>query len=152
MANSVCQVFLTETPLLIPVETARAETGATVDFWGIVREMEGDARIIGIDYEAHREMAQHQLERVAEQAREKFQLTRVAIWHRIGFVPVGEASLLVRVGGRHRAAAFRASASVVDELKKCAPIWKHPVFKEGAPPKEDVPRAKDQPGMMASSA
>jgi molybdopterin synthase catalytic subunit len=114
--------------------------------------MEGDARIIGIDYEAHHEMAQHQLELVAEQAREKFQLTQVAIWHRLGFVPVGEASLLVRVGSRHRPAAFGASASVVDELKKRAPIWKHPVFVEGVPPKEDVSRAKEEPGMMASSA
>lgn len=140
MANSVCQVLLTEEPLLIPVESAPSETGAIVDFWGVVREMEEGAKITGIDYEAHREMAQHQLELVAEQAREKFQLTQIAIWHRIGFVPEGEPSLFVRVGSRHRAAAFRASASVVDELKKRAPIWKHPVFKKGVSPRATAPR------------
>jgi len=123
-----------------------------IDFWGVVRETEAGAKITGIDYEAHREMAQHQLERVAEQAREKFQLTQIIIRHRIGFVPVGEPSLLVRVGSPHRAAAFRASASVVDELKKSVPIWKHPVFKEGAPAWADTTRAKAGPAVIPSSA
>ncbi len=152
MANSVCQVLLTAAPLLVPAESAPSETGAIVDFWGVVRETEEGAEITGIDYEAHREMARHQLELVAEQAREKFQLTQIVIRHRIGFVPVGEPSLLVRVGSRHRAAAFQASASVVEELKKRAPIWKHPVFKQGAPRRADAPRAAQAPDMIPSSA
>jgi molybdopterin synthase catalytic subunit len=141
MANSVCQVLLTAAPLVVPAGSISSEMGAIVDFWGVVRETEEGAKITGIDYEAHREMAQYQLELVAEQAVEKFQLTQIAIQHRLGFVPVGEPSLLVRVGSRHRAAAFQASASVVEELKKRAPIWKHPVFTQGAPQKPDAPRA-----------
>ena len=151
MANSVCQVLLTEEPLLLPAEDAPSETGAMVDFWGVVRETEGKAEITGINYEAHREMAQHQLELLAEQARERFQLTQITISHRLGFVPVGESSLLVRVGSRHRAAAFQASASVVDELKKRAPIWKHPVFKEGTPRTVNI-RSTEKRGVLRSSA
>jgi molybdopterin synthase catalytic subunit len=45
---------------------------------------------------------------------------------------VGEASLLVRVCSRHRAEAFRACSSIVDELKKRVPIWKHPRFAPAA--------------------
>ena len=38
----------------------------------------------------------------------------------------------VRVCSRHRAAAFEASAWIVEELKKRAPIWKHVRFSSGA--------------------
>ena len=62
----------------------------------------------------------------------------------------GEASLFVRVGSRHRAAAFQASVSVVDELKKRAPIWKHPVFLEGPPGK--MIRAKEGRSAIQSLA
>jgi molybdopterin synthase catalytic subunit len=130
MGNSVCEVSLTEAPLLLAAQSAPAETGATVDFWGVVRESENGRRISGITYEAHRAMAEHQLRLVAERTDAIFELTLIAIRHRIGFVPAGEASLLVRIGSRHRAEAFRASSSVVDELKKRAPIWKHPIFDE----------------------
>jgi molybdopterin synthase catalytic subunit len=145
MAKSVCEVLLTEAPLIVPVESAPTETGAVIDLWGIVRETEDGRKIAGIDYEVHRAMAQHQMQLVAEQACDKFQVTQIAIRHRVGFVPVGEPSLLVRVGSQHRAEAFRASAFVVDDLKKRAPIWKHPVFKDsmGATPNDRL--AKEQP-------
>jgi molybdopterin synthase catalytic subunit len=145
MAKSVCEVLLTEAPLLVPVESAPAETGAVIDFWGIVRETEDGRKIAGIDYEVHRVMAQHQLRLVAEQACDKFQLTQVSIQHRIGFVPAGEASLLVRVGSQHRAQAFSASVFMVDDLKKRAPIWKHPVFKDSTGAMPNDRRAKEQP-------
>ena len=132
MGNSVCEVSLTEAPLLLTALSAPAETGAIVDFWGVVRKTEDGGRISGITYEAHRPMAEHQLRLVAQRADAAFELTLVTIHHRIGFVPAGEASLLVRIGSRHRAEAFRASAAVVDELKKSAPIWKHPVFEDAA--------------------
>ena len=119
---------MTEAPLVLVEQSAPAETGAIVDFWGVVREGESGRKISGIVYEAHPAMAEHPLRLVAERADAVFDLMLITIHHRIGFVPVGEASLLVRIGSRHRAEAFRASASVVDELKKSVPIWKHPQF------------------------
>lgn len=127
MATTVCDVRLTEAPLALPPETPPAETGAVVDFWGVVRITEGEAQITGIRYEAHRAMAEHHLRAVADECLAAFELKQLLVHHRVGFVPVGEASLVVRVGSRHREQAFRASASIVDELKKRVPIWKHPV-------------------------
>jgi molybdopterin synthase catalytic subunit len=128
MANILCEVWLTEAPLLAR-DTAVAGAGAIVDFWGVVRRLEDGREIQGIEYEAHREMAEHQLKRIAEQAREGFQLQLLIIYHRIGFVAVGEASLLVRVASLHRAEAFRASQWLINELKVKVPIWKQPRFK-----------------------
>src|SRR5207247_3082724 len=128
MANIPCEVWLTEAPLMVR-ENDVAGAGAVVDFWGVVRPIEGGREIEGIDYEAHREMAEHQLKRIAEQAAERFELKLVIVHHRIGFIAVGEASLFLQVASPHRSEGFRASQWIVDELKKKVPIWKRPRFK-----------------------
>ncbi len=126
MPNLVCEVLLSDLALSSPAEQSPSETGALVDFWGVVRGMEDGAAIGGIHYEAHRVMAEHQLRGLAAEAATMFTLREIRIRHRLGFVPTGEASLFVRVGTQHRAEAFRAAGWVVEELKKRAPIWKHP--------------------------
>ena len=129
MANPVCEVLLTEALLKAPENDGDLAAGAAVDFWGVVRGVENGREIEGIDYEAHQEMAEHQLKKIAEQAAMEFELRSVIIHHRIGFVAVGEPSLFIRVCSRHRQAAFEGSRWIVDELKKKVPIWKCPRFK-----------------------
>jgi molybdopterin synthase catalytic subunit len=130
MANFVYEVLLTEAPLEPPPHNHHGDAGATVDSWGVVRGREDGREIEGIDYEAHREMAEHQLKRIAERAVEKFRLQVVIIHHRIGFIAVGEPSLFLRVASPHREEAFRASQWIVTELKKKVPIWKRPQFRQ----------------------
>jgi len=137
MANPVCEVLLTEARLQAPPDDVDPSTslrtsvaaGAVVDFWGTVRGTENGREIDGIEYEAHQEMAEHQLKLIVQQAIEKFALERVIIRHRIGFIGAGEASLFMRVSSRHRAEAFRASQWAMDELKKKVPIWKRAQYK-----------------------
>ena len=130
MAISVCEVSITQSPLDLPARENNSAAGALVDFWGMVRALEDGREISGIEYEAHGQMAEHQMRGLAENAREKFGCNKVIIHHRIGFVPAGEASIVVRVESAHRAAAFSANQWIMDELKRTVPIWKHPVFKE----------------------
>src|ERR1700686_3670155 len=120
MANSVCEVLVTEACLEAPARDVDVTSGAVVDFWGAVRGLEDGRQIEGIEYEVHRAMAEHQLGLVAEEAVKKFRLEQVIVHHRIGFVGKGEASLFLRGGG---------SQWIVDELKRRAPIWKRPKFK-----------------------
>jgi len=129
MANPVCEVLVTEARLNAPENRVDAAAGAAVDFWGIVRGSEDGHQIEGIEYEAHREMAEHQLRQIAQQAIETFALELIVVHHRIGFIAAGESSLFMRVASGHRAEAFRASQWVVDELKRKVPIWKRPKFK-----------------------
>jgi molybdopterin synthase catalytic subunit len=128
MANFVCEVLVTDTALR-PPDRHIAGAGGIVDFWGVVRGLEDGREIEGIDYEAHREMADHQLKRIAAHAAENFSLQLVVIHHRVGFIAVGEPSLFTRVASLHRQEAFQASEWIVNELKKRAPIWKKPLFK-----------------------
>ena len=150
MAISVCEVSITQSPLDLPIREKDAATGAIVDFWGVVRALEDGSEITGIEYEANCPMAEHQMRALAEIATGKFGLTKVVIHHRIGFVPAGEASIVVRVESVRRAAAFGANQWIMDELKQTVPIWKHPVFKQrdvsGQPP------AGKLPGSLSSSS
>ena len=130
MAISVCEVSITESALDLPARENNSAAGALVDFWGMVRALEDGREISGIEYEAHGQMAQHQMRGLADNAVGKFALSKVVIRHRIGFVPAGEASIVVRVESVRRAAAFSANQWIMDELKRTVPIWKHPVFKE----------------------
>jgi molybdopterin synthase catalytic subunit len=131
MANPVCEVLVTEAQLSAPENRVDPAGGAAVDFRGIVRGSEDEGEIEGIDYEAHREMAEHQLRQIAERAGKEYGLRSITIHHRVGFVAVGEPSLFMRVCSPHREEAFQASRWIVNELKKKVPIWKRPRFKAG---------------------
>jgi molybdopterin synthase catalytic subunit len=128
MANPVYEVLLSEKELKLPPDQPLRSAGAVVEFRGVVRASEAEREITGIEYEVHWPMAQHQLTHIGTEAAAKFALHQVVIHHRVGFVPVGEPSLLLRVAAGHRAEAFEAGQWIVDELKRKAPIWKHPRF------------------------
>ena len=131
MANVLCEISLTHVPLA-PRTSDVAGAGAVIEFCGVVRPTENGREIDGIDYDAHLEMAEHQLKRIAEQAAGEFGLELVLVYHRIGFIAVGEPSLFLRVFSSHRQEGFRASQWIVNELKKKVPIWKRPRFNSEA--------------------
>lgn len=129
MANEFCEILIVDAPLkLAPFSGGNSEAGAVVEFLGVVRASEEGRRIAGIFYEAHREMARHQLGKISRGAQEKFGCGAVWLHHRVGFVPVAEPSLFVRVLARHRGPAFAACEWIIGQLKELAPIWKHPRF------------------------
>src|SRR5262245_24598916 len=128
MANVVCEISVTQGPLAARVSAIAA--GAVVDFWGVVRTIEAGRDVEGLDYQATRAMAEHELKLIAEKAAERFGIKLVIVHHRIGFIAVGEPSLFLRVASPHRSEGFRASQWIVDELKKKVPIWKQPRFKD----------------------
>ena len=128
MANSLCEIALVDGALALDSPSDTSGAGAIIDFFGNVRPLENGAPIAGIEYEAHREMAEHQLQMVAQEAAQRFDLLAIRLHHRIGYVPSGETSLFLRVSASHRGAAFAAGQWIVDELKKRVPIWKTPVF------------------------
>ena len=83
--------------------------------------------IVALAYEAHEEMARHQLEKILLRLSEKYPLQATLVIHRLGIVKVGEASLLLRLLAPHREEALRACAEFIDELKRWVPIWKQVV-------------------------
>ena len=105
--------------------------GATVTFVGTTRDNTAGRRVLFLDYEAYRPMADQQLERVADEMREQWDLTGVAIHHRLGKLEIGEASLVVAVSSAHRKEAFEACHYSIDRIKQIVPIWKKEFFEGG---------------------
>jgi len=110
----------------------RGEDGAAVVFEGVVRNQTRGRRTLYLDYEAYEEMALRQMEGLAEQALEQFQVREVALVHRLGRLEIGETSVLIVVASAHRAAAFDACRWLIDTLKRTVPIWKKEYFEDGA--------------------
>ena len=105
--------------------------GAIATFVGTTRDHTGDRRVLRLEYEAYRPMADEQLQRVADEMRAQWDLTGVAIHHRLGRLEIGEASLVVAVSSAHRQAAFEACHFSIDRIKQIVPIWKKEFFEGG---------------------
>lgn len=103
-------------PLLERVRDPRA--GAVVTFSGVTRD------VIELDYEAYVEMAERRLAQIVETAMARHGLCAAAAEHRVGVVPLSEASVTVAASAPHRGEAFAGAREIIDEIKAQAPIWK----------------------------
>lgn len=121
------ETLITDHPLAPTPWRFSADAGGVVEFYGVVRGREETAAIRGIRYDAYREMADHQLAKLAAEACERFPVLSLTLHHRIGYVPVAEPSLFLRVSAAHRGPAFEAADWLIVQLKLRVPIWKHPV-------------------------
>ena len=97
------------------------EAGGVAHFIGTVRKEE---RLEGIFYESYPEMALKMLKEIAEEARKKWDLKRVAVVHRTGWVAVGEPAVVIALSAAHRHSAFVACQFMIDQIKEMVPIWK----------------------------
>jgi molybdopterin synthase catalytic subunit len=107
------------------------ESGAVALFYGVVRDNNRGRRVLHLEYDAYPSMAEKKLRQIAEEVRSRWQITEVAMQHRIGRLEVGETSLLVAVSAPHRRDAFEACHYAVDRIKQIVPIWKKEVFEGG---------------------
>jgi molybdopterin synthase catalytic subunit len=123
------RIHFTLEPIVIPpAHLPSREIGAALEFQGIVRELENGAALAGLFYEAHEPMARRRLEQHFAELGALHLCVEVYFIHRLGWVPVGEASLFIRVLSAHRGEGIALLAAAVDRLKQDVPIWKlaHP--------------------------
>ena len=105
--------------------------GAVNLFVGTTRDHHGGRRVLRLEYEAYEGMALAALTQLERAACGRFALAHCAVVHRLGEVPVTEASVVVVTSAAHRAAAFDAARWLMDELKRNVPIWKKEHFADG---------------------
>ena len=101
--------------------------GAVVVFDGIVR----DDDIVEMELEAYEDVAQKELEKIAEDATTQFNLHSVDIVHRIGRLAVGENILVIVVSAGHREEAYAGSRFIIEAIKAGVPIWKKELTRDG---------------------
>jgi molybdopterin synthase catalytic subunit len=115
----------------VTAAVARPSAGATVTFVGTTRDHNDGRRVSRLEYEAYPEMALVEMRKIGETAQQRWPIDKVAVVHRIGVVPLGEASVVIAVSAGHRHAAFEACHFVIDRLKEVVPIWKKEYFEGG---------------------
>ena len=126
--------WLTDQPIDVAAllaDVAAAGCGGTVVFLGTVRRSSEDGDVAAIEYTAYDAMAEAELGRIAEEALARWPDARVALRHRTGVVPLGEASVAIAAAAPHRADAYAASRWLIEEVKRRAPIWKKERFASG---------------------
>lgn len=119
----IIDVSVHSSPLL-PDDRVPPGTGALVRFEGRVRPEEDGQRIEALVYEAYEPMAQDQMKEILEQLAESWPCILARVKHRIGYVPVGDAAIIVEVFSAHRTEAFALTSAFMDRLKQDVPIWK----------------------------
>ncbi len=107
-----------------------AKNGALCTFVGVVRNHSRGKQVAYLQYDAHVTLAEKELLRIAQQAELRWSVD-VAIYHRLGKLMIGEASVVISVGSPHRAEAFEACKWCIDTLKQTVPIWKRETCPDG---------------------
>jgi molybdopterin synthase catalytic subunit len=145
---------LTESPIdtdAVAASVAGPERGAVLTFLGTVRDSHAGRRVEKLTYSAYQKMALEGLERIAADLEAASPGLRAAIVHRLGEVPVGEASVVIAVASPHRAAAYEASRTALERLKAEIPIWKREHYAEGpAVWREEEPLRAPAPPPLSS--
>lgn len=117
-------------PRPLEAEVRSDEDGAVVTFTGVTRDHHEGRAVIKLAYEAYEEMAMKTMVEIFEEALRQFRIGRVRVAHRLGEVPVGEASVVVVVSAAHRGPAFEACRFVMDRLKASVPIFKRETYRD----------------------
>ena len=105
--------------------------GGIVTFLGTVRNRARGRDIRHLEYESYPEMAEREMERIVEQAVERWPGTRIAIAHRAGHLEIGDIAVVVVAAAPHRGEAFEACRFAIDTLKETVPIWKKEIATDG---------------------
>lgn len=105
--------------------------GAIATFIGTTRTQSRGRTVVHLEYDAYPEMAEAEMARIAEAIRGRHDVLHVAIAHRTGHVPIGEASVIIAVSAAHRGPAMDACREAIDTLKQTVPVWKKEVFEGG---------------------
>lgn len=98
--------------------------GATILFFGTVRNHNAGNAITAIYYEAYVKMVEEAMAKIEAESVKRWNLKKFAAVHRIGNLKIGEVSVAIAVSSEHRAEAFEAGRYAIDRIKSEVPIWK----------------------------
>jgi molybdopterin synthase catalytic subunit len=114
------------------IEATQSEAAGAINvFIGTVRNQTSQKAVVGLDYEAFEAMAIKKMQEIADEAKGKFPVLKVAMAHRVGKLKLGEIAVVIAVATQHRAESFAACKFIIDALKEVVPIWKKEIFEDG---------------------
>ena len=125
---------ITEDPLdaAALINSARRDAcGAVASFIGAVRNHDGGESVDAIEYSSHPSSPQI-LREIVSEMRDRPGVHCIVAWHRVGRLEIGDDAMVVAVAAEHRAQAFRAVETIVEDVKAKLPIWKKQELSDGS--------------------
>ena len=105
--------------------------GASIIFTGTVRNINDNKEVTGMTYDSHDELVLKSFKEIYKEAEDRLKIRDKAVFieHIKGYVGLGETSIIIAVGCKHRDQAYVLSRYIIEEIKKRSPIWKKEHYK-----------------------
>ena len=106
--------------------------GAESIFVGRVRNENSEKKVNAVTYDSHDQATIKSFQLICKDAKNKLDNNaRIFLEHAKGYVPVGDISILIAVGSKHRDEAFKICRYIIEEIKHQSPIWKKEHYSQG---------------------
>ncbi|OCU02541.1 hypothetical protein XELAEV_18008303mg, partial [Xenopus laevis] len=98
---------------------------------GTTRNTFEGKKVVRLEYESYIPMAEMEIKKIFADVRQQWlHVKHLAVHHRLGLVPVSEASVVIAVSSPHRSDSLDAVKYCINKLKATVPIWKKEVYEE----------------------
>lgn len=105
--------------------------GAQVTFIGSLRDFSDGEVVHAMELEHYPGMTERYIERICDDAKQRWPLEYIMVLHRVGRLLPGEPIVIIAVWSSHRTAAFDACRHLINQLKHDAPFWKREFLDNG---------------------
>ena len=128
-------IKITEEPIspeLVVSQVKTGSSGCVVTYVGLIRESSRGKPVLSVEYEDVAGKAEKRLHEIASGIKRKWPVNKIAIYHRIGKLKVGDINLVVAVASAHRQEGFAACQYAIDQFKEKLPTKKRETYEDGS--------------------
>ena len=119
-------------PEKVVAKVRSSDCGCVVTYIGLIRDYFEGKPVLSVEYRDPDKEAKDQLQKIANEAKQQWQISHIAISHRIGKLSVGEINLVIAVASAHRSEGFNACQYAVDQFKQRLPTKKKETYQDGS--------------------
>lgn len=113
------------------LQASSKRMGGIATFLGCARDFSEGREVSEISFDAYDRMALPEIQKLRDEAIERFGLIDARIVHRLGVVRAGDSIVFIAAGAEHRAPTLQACHWIIDALKERVPIWKREITPQG---------------------
>jgi molybdopterin synthase catalytic subunit len=117
-------------PERVIAKVRSSDCGCVVTYTGLIRDCSEGKPVLSVEYRDPNEEAKTRLQKIANEAKQQWQISNIAISHRIGKLSVGEINLVIAVASAHRNEGFNACQYAIDQFKQKLPTQKKETYQD----------------------
>ena len=103
-----------------------------VTYIGLIRNYSQGKAVLSVEYRDSQRNAEGKLQKIAQEAKQRWPIEDIAISHRVGKLKVGEINLVVAIASAHRREGFAACRYIIDQFKQKLPTEKTETYQDGS--------------------